>query len=102
MSIMTMVPEAYSNYSPDIQGLLFVGLIVGVVVAEFALSGHVSDRLVARLARKNGGRRTPEMRLWLGYPAAIVSSVGLIVWGFSVERKWHWMTGQAGFFICEC
>lgn len=98
---MTMEPKAYEKYSAQIQGLLFLGLIVGIVFAELFLSGHVSDWLVARLARRNNDRRAPEMRLWLGYPAAVVSSVGLIVWGFSIDREWHWMTGQVAFFLCK-
>ena len=53
------------------------------------------------MARKNGGERLPENRLYLGLPAAVISSVGLIVWGFSIEERWHWMTGQVGFFLCR-
>lgn len=53
------------------------------------------------LARKNGGVRVPEMRLWLGYPAAVVSSVGLVLWGVSVDKDWHWMVGQVAFFLCK-
>jgi hypothetical protein len=41
------------------------------------------------------------MRLWLGYPAAVVSSVGLVLWGVSVDKDWHWMVGQIAFFLCK-
>ncbi|KAJ5807783.1 hypothetical protein N7474_009052 [Penicillium riverlandense] len=95
-SIMTMEPLAYETKRVQVQGLLFIGLIVGLVFAEVFCSGNLSDWLVARLARRNNAQREPEMRLWLGYPAAVVSSVGLIVWGISVERGWHWMTGEVG------
>lgn len=56
---------------------------------------------MSHLARENGGVRVPEMRLWLGYPAAIVSSVGLVLWGVSVDKNWHWMIGQVAFFLCK-
>ncbi|PWY66087.1 hypothetical protein BO70DRAFT_374789 [Aspergillus heteromorphus CBS 117.55] len=64
MSVITMVPSAYAEYSPLIQGLLFLGLLVGTLVAEVSCSGALSDRLVGVLARRNGGVRVPEMRLW--------------------------------------
>ncbi|CZR57085.1 uncharacterized protein PAC_06974 [Phialocephala subalpina] len=83
----------------QIQGLFFLGLIVGVVSVEIFCSGRLSDWSVRRLTLKNGGERLPEMRLWLGYPAAAVSSIGLIVWGLTVDREWHWMTGQVAFFL---
>ena len=41
------------------------------------------------------------MRLYLGFPAAIISSIGLVLWGLSVDGNWHWMTGQVAFFLCK-
>jgi hypothetical protein len=79
---MTMEPLAYETRSVQVQGLLFIGLLVGLVFAELFCSGRLSDWLVTRLAHKNDSQRMPEMRLWLGYPAAVVSSVGLILWGY--------------------
>ena len=74
LSIITELPAAYVQYSPQIQGLLFVGLLLGTLFSEFFCSGALSDTIVARLAKKNGGIRIPEMRLWLGYPAAALSA----------------------------
>lgn len=98
---MTMEPLAYETRSIQVQGLLFIGLLVGLVFAEVFCSGRLSDWLITRLAHKNNSQRIPEMRLWLGYPAAVVSSVGLVLWGISVDKNWHWMTGQVAFFLCE-
>ena len=85
-----MIPAAYYNYDIIIQGLFFIGLLIGVIFSEIFCSGWLSDWLVVRLARGSGGQRTPEMRLWLGYPAAVLSTIGLIVWGVSVEKNWPW------------
>ena len=74
LSIITELPAAYVQYSPQIQGLLFLGLLLGTLFSEFFCSGALSDKIVARLAKKNGGIRLPEMRLWLGYPAALLSA----------------------------
>lgn len=74
LCVITEVPSAYINYSPQIQGLFFIGLILGTLFAEAACSGTLSDWIVRKLAGKQGGVRTPEMRLWLLYPAAIFTA----------------------------
>ena len=74
LSIITMLPAAYVQYSPQIQGLLFLGLLLGTLFSEIFFSGRLSDSIIIRLAKKNGGVRVPEMRLWLGYPAALLSA----------------------------
>jgi hypothetical protein len=89
-----MIPLAYPSYTPQIQGLLFLGLIIGTLIAEAFFSGSLSDRIVAAIARKRNISRTPEMRLWLLWPAAVFTSVGLVLFGLSVQYNWHWAAGQ--------
>ena len=74
LSIITMLPAAYVQYSPQIQGLLFLGLLLGTLFSEIFCSGRLSDYVVMKLAKKNDGIRVPEMRLWLAYPAALLSA----------------------------
>lgn len=99
LSVITMLPAAYPNYKPQIQGLLFIGLLLGTLFAEVFLGGYLSDIVCSRLAKRNGGVRVPEMRLWLIYPAGLLSSIGLIVWGISVDNGYHWIVGQVAFFL---
>ncbi|KAL5363400.1 major facilitator superfamily domain-containing protein [Aspergillus floccosus] len=99
LSVITMVPAAYASYTPLIQGLLFLGLLIGTVVSEVCCSGRLSDYIVGKLARQNGGARVAEMRLWLAYPAILLTAVGLILWGVSVDKSYHWMVGQVAFFL---
>ncbi|KAG2417756.1 hypothetical protein HFD88_008975 [Aspergillus terreus] len=99
LSVITMVPAAYASYTPLIQGLLFLGLLIGTVVSEVCCSGRLSDYIVGKLARRNGGVRVAEMRLWLAYPAILLTAVGLILWGVSVDKSYHWMVGQVAFFL---
>ncbi|OAQ62043.1 MFS transporter [Pochonia chlamydosporia 170] len=99
LSVVTLVPVAYETYSPQIQGLLYLGLIVGTLISEVCCSGSLSDLIVIKLAKRNDNQKTPEMRLWLAYPAALLTAVGLIVWGVSVDRNYHWMVGQVAFAI---
>lgn len=96
-----MQPAAYENYSTQSQGLLFLGLIIGTVFAELLVSGRLSDIISSRLAKRNNNMRTPEMRLYLVYPGAVLGAVGSIIWGISIDRNWHWITGQVAFFLCE-
>lgn len=74
LSVITYLPVAYGQYKPDIQGLLFIGLILGTLICEVFCSGGLSDDIVARLARGNGNVRVPEMRLWLVYPAVCITA----------------------------
>lgn len=74
LSIITMLPAAYVSYSPQIQGLLFIGLLLGTLFSEIVCSGRLSDSIVSKLTKKNDGIRVPEMRLWLAYPAALLSA----------------------------
>ncbi|KAL8949561.1 MAG: hypothetical protein Q9222_004335 [Ikaeria aurantiellina] len=71
LSIITMLPAAYVQYSPQIQGLLFLGLLLGTLFSEIFMSGRLSDYLVTRLARNNNGVRIPEMR----YPLQSMSVI---------------------------
>ncbi|KAL4974747.1 major facilitator superfamily domain-containing protein [Aspergillus desertorum] len=99
LSVITMLPAAYPSYSPSIQGLLFIGLLLGTVVSEVLCSGRLSDALVAKLAKRNGGVRVAEMRIWGVYPAALITAVGLILFGVSIDKSYHWMVGQVAFFL---
>lgn len=100
----------------DNKRLFFIGLIVGTLISEIFFSGRLSDWLVVKLAAaaaakqsdsttttttNNNNNKTPEMRIWLLYPAAILTSVGLIVWGISIDRNYHWIVGQVAFALCE-
>lgn len=36
---------------------------------------------------------------WLTYPAATLSAIGLILWGISIDRAYHWIVDQVAFFL---
>ncbi|KAL1842345.1 hypothetical protein VTJ49DRAFT_5513 [Mycothermus thermophilus] len=99
LSVVTLVPVAYADYKPHIQGLLFLGLIIGTLISEVLFSGSLSDWIVVKLAKANANKKTPEMRLWLAYPAALLTGVGLVLWGISVDRGYHWIVGQVAFAL---
>ncbi|KAI4244775.1 MAG: hypothetical protein LQ352_006719 [Teloschistes flavicans] len=94
LTIITMIPAAYVQYSPQIQGLLFLGLLLGTVFSEMFMSGRLSDSIVAKLAKKNGGVRLPEMRYVVTMSKihaflnkAVVSNTLGIVCGWRILRR---------------
>jgi len=99
LSVITYLPVAYIKDSPQVQGLLFIGLIVGTLLSELFCSGTLSDWIVLKLAKRNDGVRVPEMRLWLVYPSATLTAIGLILWGISIDKNYHWIVGQVAFFF---
>lgn len=74
LSVITMLGIAYPDYAPYIQGLLFIGLLLGTLFSEVFCSGRLSDWIVAKLATRNNGERVAEMRLWLVYPALLITA----------------------------
>ncbi|KAF8314783.1 MFS general substrate transporter [Clavulina sp. PMI_390] len=96
MCVITMLPVAYPTWRPEIQGLLVTGMILGTIIAEFTLSGTLSDRLVHRLSGGVTLQRRPEMRLWLVIPAVLTTVIGLALFGGSTQRGWHWAISQLG------
>jgi Na+-transporting NADH:ubiquinone oxidoreductase subunit NqrD len=81
--------------------LFFIGLIIGTLISEVFFSGSLSDFIVRKLAARNDGVKTPEMRIWLVYPAALLTAIGLIIWGISIDRGYHWIVGQVAFAFCK-
>lgn len=74
LSVITMIPAAYPTYAPLIQGLLSLGLFLGTVTSEICCSGRLSDLIVERLSKRSDNIRVPEMRLWLAYPAILLTT----------------------------
>ncbi|KAF8725112.1 hypothetical protein AX14_008314 [Amanita brunnescens Koide BX004] len=78
------------GFGPGIDGLTYLGLGVGFLIA-MGFGARTADKMYKRLADKNGGVGTPEMRM----PAMIVASftvpIGLFWYGWSAQAKLHWI-----------
>ena len=74
---------------------------MGTIVSEILCSGRLSDWLIIQLVKRSDRPKTPEMRLWFAYPAAVLTAVGMIVWGVSVDKGYHWMVGQVALALCK-
>lgn len=87
------------NWSQTNSGLISVATIIGYGAAiPFTTS---SDRLAARLTKKNNMIREAEMRLGVCLPAMLLAPAGLIVFGFTAERNLHWVGYFAGVIMTQ-
>ena len=77
------------NWPVTNSGLIAVGTILGYLLALPFLPA--SDRLAARLTKKNNGIREAEMRLGVLFPAMIIAPVGLILFGMTAQKDLHWI-----------
>ena len=67
-------------------GCIYVGPMVGAVFGCL-WAGYAADKLAIYLARRNGGIREPEQRLWPLAIAGIFSAAGLITWVSNKESE---------------
>ena len=77
------------NWSQLNSGLISLGSLIGYALGV-PFTG-TSDRLAARLTRKNDGVREAEMRLGAMLPVMLIGPAGLVVFGFAAERNLHWI-----------
>lgn len=69
--------------------MTYVGPMIGAIVA-WPWSGLIADRFILWYARRRGGMREPEDRLWLLALDAVLCPVGLILWGVGVAKGINW------------
>ncbi|KAL0254531.1 hypothetical protein SLS55_010008 [Diplodia seriata] len=78
------------NWTTTSTGLIFLAALVGAFIG-WATGGPFSDALVLALARRNGGVKEPEMRLWTLWGAAgVYAAVGYLAYGWGAARGAHW------------
>lgn len=87
---LTLVFESVYHFSQGSIGLTFLGIGVGSILG-LVLFGGGSDRLVKHLTAKNGGEMKPEYRLPPLIPASCFIPIGLFWYGWSAEKKLHWI-----------
>ncbi|KAJ3508579.1 hypothetical protein NLJ89_g5680 [Agrocybe chaxingu] len=78
------------GFKAGIGGLAYLGLGIGFVAAT-AFGAKVADALYKRLAAKNGGVATPEMRIPALFFGAFFVPIGLFWYGWSAQAKLHWI-----------
>ncbi|KAK8176246.1 major facilitator superfamily domain-containing protein [Phyllosticta citribraziliensis] len=78
------------SFSPALIGLVNVPGLLGNLVGAF-VGGWCVDRYSAWRTKRAGGVFRPETRLPLLVVPALLVPVGCLLWGYGVERSWHWV-----------
>ncbi|EXJ78937.1 hypothetical protein A1O3_08437 [Capronia epimyces CBS 606.96] len=92
---ITSVFEGQYHFSPQITGLAYLGIGVGFF-AGLAAIAFTSDRTVVRLTERNGGKFEPEMRMPLMVFFAIFIPISFFWYGWTADKKVHWIVPIIG------
>lgn len=85
--VLTSAPY---NFSAALVGCVYAGPIIGAAAASL-WAGNAADWLGLYLARRNGGIREPEHRLWVLAVSGVISASGLVIWGVGAYHGAHWV-----------
>jgi len=83
------------NFSSGLVGTAYLSPLIAAALGA-VWSGWSTDKLAIRLARRNGGIREPEQRLWALLLSGILCCAGLILWGVGSAREIHWFGAVFG------
>ena len=84
--------------SVAISGLHYISLAAGEIAAT-AISGPLIDILYRRLKARHGREPTPEDRIPLMLPGALLAPVGLLIYGWTAEDRVQWAVVDIGMFV---
>lgn len=68
-----------------------IGALLGCIYG-----GVFSDYFSSFMARRNGGVREPEARLWLMGLTAIIAPIGMFLFGVGTAKEWSWPVPYIG------
>lgn len=83
------------NYSDLGVGIINVPCLIGAVIGCL-YGAYLSDCFVMFCAKRNGGIREAEFRLWCLLPAGLISPAGMFLLGVGAERRWPWYAPYVG------
>jgi hypothetical protein len=86
----TFGPTGVYHERTGIAGLNYIAFGVGLTGAS-QINARLLDRIYNYYTRKNGGAGRPEYRLPSMVPGTILLPIGLLLTGWSVQYKLHWI-----------
>ncbi|KAI1325666.1 MFS general substrate transporter [Xylariaceae sp. FL0255] len=89
-SIAIIYRDGVYKFGALATGLVYISPFIGGVLGT-AVAGRVSDVIVKRMAKRNGGLYEPEFRLVMVIPITITTVMGLIGFGWSAGIDDHWI-----------
>ncbi|GKT59790.1 MFS multidrug transporter [Colletotrichum tofieldiae] len=75
--------------------LNYISLGIGFVIG-LQISGPLIDRVYRTLKAKNNDTGLPEFRIPLMFPTAIVTPIGLLLYGIAAHFEIHWIVPNIG------
>ncbi|KAL1845092.1 hypothetical protein VTK73DRAFT_1151 [Phialemonium thermophilum] len=88
-TISEILTEAPYHFSTTSTGLVFFAALVGNVIGW--ATGVLSDQVVIYLARRNGGVKEPEMRLYTLIPCFVYAALGYLLYGWGAQTEQPWI-----------
>jgi hypothetical protein len=88
-----MTNEPY-NFSTTATGLMFLSALIGSIFGYF--TGVFADTIVVFLARRNGGVKEPEMRLWTLCLSFVYAGLGYLLYGWAADSGLPWIAVAIG------
>ncbi|KAI1775353.1 major facilitator superfamily domain-containing protein [Hypoxylon cercidicola] len=89
--------EQRYGWSTGISGLVFISIGVGYMAGLWAFS-MLSDRMVVRLTKANGGAFKPEFRLIIMIWYSFLCPLAFFWYGWAAETRTHWIVPILGLF----
>jgi hypothetical protein len=81
-----------------ISSLHYISIAIGSTACG-QIGGRIMDRIYRTLSKEAGGEGLPEFRIPYMLPGMIIMPAGLCWYGWSAERKLHWMMVDIGVVI---
>ncbi|KAH8655981.1 major facilitator superfamily domain-containing protein [Tricladium varicosporioides] len=91
-------------FTPAQVGFVNFAFVVGGIIG-LCTAGPISDAVSIYLARRNGGVREAEMRLWTMIPYIAICLIGMVITGVGYQEHYNWpviVVVGYGFVGIEC
>lgn len=94
----TTIPSVFRNqynFSTGLSGLAYLGIGTGSFIG-ISVVATTSDKMLMKLAARNGGKFEPEMRLPMMIFFACVLPISFFWYGWSADKEVHWIVPIIG------
>lgn len=93
-TISSVFTERY-NFTIGLSGLAYLGIGVGFIIG-LIVPALTNDRIMMRLARRNGGKMEPEMRLPTMIFYSVFTPISFFWYGWTADKHVHWIVPILG------
>lgn len=99
-ALSTYMIEAPYDFDSTQIGLMNLAPFIGNTLGSL-ICGPLSDWMILRLAKKNGGIYEPEMRLWVFVPFIPFQVAGAFWFGYALQGGQSWVAVAFAWGICS-